>query len=297
MHASSMETVQRLLGRMHDLLLGPQRERLRVLDVGSMNVNGSYRHLLDDPRVEYIGADLESGPGVDVVLHDPYNLPFPDGSFDVILSGQMLEHCEQFWSAFAEMARVLAPDGVLLVVVPSAGPIHRYPVDCYRFYPDALYALARANGLIALDISLDERGPWNDLSGVFSRAPHVLADHPPLPPLSDPVNASEDPEEETHGGTLDYLDVLRTLHDAMGPSFYLEIGVHSGASLDLARCPAVGVDPHARVEAARHDHEVIALASDQPFANAGIAKSRVHIDMQMRGIVLARAGENLKIIE
>lgn len=35
------------------------------------------------------------------------------------------------------MARILEPGGTMLVVAPSAGIVHRYPFDCWRYYPDS----------------------------------------------------------------------------------------------------------------------------------------------------------------
>ena len=55
----------------------------------------------------------------------------------------MLEHCEFFWRAFEEVIRVVKDDGFVFLIAPSAGPEHRYPVDCYRFYADAYHALAK----------------------------------------------------------------------------------------------------------------------------------------------------------
>jgi hypothetical protein len=40
-----------------------------------------------------------------------------------------------------------------------------------------------------------------------------------------------------------YLRFLRGLHERLAPPTYLEIGVHGGRSLALARCPSVGIDP------------------------------------------------------
>ena len=45
--------------------------------------------------------------GVDIRLADPYRIPLPDASVDIVLSGQMLEHNEFFWLTFLEMSRVL----------------------------------------------------------------------------------------------------------------------------------------------------------------------------------------------
>ena len=110
---------------------------VRVLDVGGADVNGSYREVFCHPRYVYTVADLVAGPGVHLVLDDPYRLPLDDASIDIVLSGQMLEHCEFFWLTFAEMVRVLRPGGFIFLIAPSSGPEHAYPVDCYRFYPDA----------------------------------------------------------------------------------------------------------------------------------------------------------------
>ncbi len=169
MHPTSLEN----MGRCIERYVMPLRERkstIRVLDLGAADVNGSYRELFANVAgVSFMGADLTAGSGVDLVLADPYRIPMPDGFVDVVVSGQMLEHCEFFWLSFAEMVRVLSDDGVLVVIAPSGGPEHRFPVDCYRFYPDAFRALAKLAGCHVLDLWRDERGPWYDLVGVFSK--------------------------------------------------------------------------------------------------------------------------------
>lgn len=216
-----------------------------VLDVGGANVNGSYADLFNGPNLRYLGTDLQPGEGVDLVLEDPYRFPLPDASVDFVISGQMLEHCEFFWLAFAEMVRVLKPDGYLFLIAPSAGPIHRYPVDCYRFYPDAYRALAKHAGCHLVDLRHDERGPWNDLVGVFAKTAQPaqtpdLSSGPAPAPL---FEGSAAPEQERTAGARPYLDVLAALHEALAPAAYLEIGVRHGRSLALASGPALGVDP------------------------------------------------------
>lgn len=42
---------------------------------------------------------------------------------------------------------------------------------------------------------------------------------------------------------LSYLGCLRRVHQAVQPKSYFEIGIDTGASLNLAKCPSVGVDP------------------------------------------------------
>ena len=245
MHASSLENMDRCRARYlpADVLEG--RDEIVVLDVGGADVNGGYREVFADLRFRYLTVDLAEGAGVDIVLEDPYRLPLADGSVDIVLSGQMLEHCEFFWLAFADMMRVLKPDGYLFLIAPSAGPIHRYPVDCYRFYPDAYRALAKYANAHLLEVWLDERGPWRDLVGVFARQvpPSLPNATPPLrataPVLIPPGSA----EEEATRGEVPYMEVLGHLHDILQPALYLEIGVRHGRSLALAKGPAIGVDP------------------------------------------------------
>ena len=65
--------------------------------------------------------------------------------------------------------------------------------------------------------------------------------------LATPVQNSfppDVPEEVEHGaGTLDCYEFLVDLHKYVEPRFYTEIGVEYGASLKLAQCAALGIDP------------------------------------------------------
>jgi SAM-dependent methyltransferase len=239
MHASSIENMARCV----DFFMTPDDRT--VVDLGAMNVNGSYRELMPD-HVRYIGVDLEAGPGVDVVLEDVYSLPMADASVDVVLSGQMLEHCAHFWKVFSEIARVLKPEGKAFIIVPSSGPIHRYPVDCYRFYPDALEALADWSGLRVVQSWTDGRGPWRDLVGVFQKGGDlqpVAAPRARAVPANYRQTPHADPAAEECRGVVPYLDVLREIHRRRRPELYLEIGVRRGVSLALAEGRAIAIDP------------------------------------------------------
>ncbi len=284
MHASSIENMERCYRRYVAGEFINARSSLEVLDVGAADVNGSYRSIFSDPKIRYVGADMNAGEGVDVVLDDPYKLPFPAQSFDVVLSGQMLEHCEFFWESLKEMVRVLKPDGLLFLIAPSAGAIHRWPVDCYRFYPDAYAALAKYCGCTLVEVFHDQRGPWRDLVGVFSKRPDVHRNDPVLSPgpisLADstvPSGSAQTrplppsvPEEEVIGGIEHYRDVLARLHEVLKPDLYLEIGVRSGGSLRLAKGRAIGVDPDYRIRVKLPEQTTLyRMTSDDFFEKAG----------------------------
>lgn len=169
MHASSYQHMQRLVSTYLD-----RARPLAVIDIGSYDVNGSYRTLFDAPDWRYTGVDLEAGPGVDVVLSSPYRLPFPSRSVDVVISGQAFEHVEYFWMTWLEMIRVLKPGGLIFLIAPSRGPEHRYPQDCWRFYPDGYRALAKFGRCELVEVGTDWQphadpgsAPWGDTVGVF----------------------------------------------------------------------------------------------------------------------------------
>jgi SAM-dependent methyltransferase len=108
----------------------------RVLEVGSLDVNGSVKPLvMGFGPASYIGVDMREGPGVDRVV-DACELAatFGDESFDLVISTEMLEHVEHWRLAVNNMKRVLRPGGTLLITTRSEGfPLHEYPGDFWRF--------------------------------------------------------------------------------------------------------------------------------------------------------------------
>lgn len=144
-----------------------------VVEIGSQDVNGSLRTLCPD-QFKYTGVDFVAGKGVDLILDDPYKLPFESESVDVVLSSSCFEHSEMFWLLYIEIMRILKPTGIFYLNVPSNGELHRWPVDCWRFYPDsgrALITWAKRNGmnpqLLESYTSTQIGDQWNDFVAVF----------------------------------------------------------------------------------------------------------------------------------
>lgn len=103
--------------------VGTVRERFpgyftgrRVLDVGSLNINGTVRDLFAD--CEYVGADLEPGPGVDVVGQGQ-ELDYPDRHFDVSISCECFEHNPYWLETFVNMHRMTS--GLVVFTCASEG--------------------------------------------------------------------------------------------------------------------------------------------------------------------------------
>jgi SAM-dependent methyltransferase len=81
-------------------------------------------------------------------MSDQYSLPFPSGTFDVVVSGQVLEHVSKVWIWFAELGRVCKPNGYVVTVNPVSWPYHEAPLDCWRVFPDGMRALCDEAGLV-----------------------------------------------------------------------------------------------------------------------------------------------------
>jgi SAM-dependent methyltransferase len=119
--------------------------KCKVLDVGSCIVEDgsiSYRKL--NPDWEYVGCDIQAGENVNIVLTDPYNwTEIEDSEFDIVISGQVFEHIEFPWLTIKEIARVLRLGGFTCIIAPSSFPVHRHPVDTFRYNEDGMVALAK----------------------------------------------------------------------------------------------------------------------------------------------------------
>jgi SAM-dependent methyltransferase len=145
------------------------QEPLRILDVGSQDVNGSYRQIFSRPPWTYTGLDMTAGNNVDIVLRSPYVWnDVASGSADIVISGQAFEHIQYFWITMLEIARVLTAGGICCILAPSSGPEHRYPFDCWRFYPDGMISLAQ----FAQMETLEAVTQWDDLGDPESDSWH-----------------------------------------------------------------------------------------------------------------------------
>jgi predicted SAM-dependent methyltransferase len=124
---------------------GLDAEERRTLEMGSADVNGSVRKLFGS---QYVGIDVEDGPGVDIVA-SAHEVPFPDDSFDTVVSTEMLEHDPNPRQSIVEAARVLKPGGFFLVTARGNGYPHHYPPDYWRFTPEGMALLLKEAGFEA----------------------------------------------------------------------------------------------------------------------------------------------------
>lgn len=156
MHDASLSEMTRILDRWQG--------GAHLLDVGSYDVNGTYRPIVQRHGWAYTGLDLSAGPNVDVVAADPYHFPFADNAFDIVISGSTMEHVQAIWLWVPELVRVLRPGGMLAIITHTRWEYHRYPIDCWRIMKDGMEYLFDLTGkLESYDIRMYND---TDISGV-----------------------------------------------------------------------------------------------------------------------------------
>jgi len=130
-------------------------EGRKVLEVGSLDVNGSTRGIVEELKpASYIGVDIRPGKKVDKLCGaSELVVTFGSESFDVVVSTEMLEHAQDWRGAISNMKRVLAPGGLLIITTRSPGfPQHDHPGDYWRFTrQDALEIFSDMDELEVVD--------------------------------------------------------------------------------------------------------------------------------------------------
>ena len=92
-----------------------------------------YGTLLQRVCRQTTGVDVGCNPEADCIILPGEPLPFPDGSFDLVTSFQVLEHVRDYPQYLWESARVCRKGGILLLSVPSVWPFHPHPTDYRRW--------------------------------------------------------------------------------------------------------------------------------------------------------------------
>lgn len=93
---------------------------VKVLEVGSLNLNGTVRQSFEN--CEYIGLDLGEGSGVDIVC-EGQNYNAPDNHFDTTISCECFEHNPYWIETFKNMIRMTKSSGLVVMTCATTGRV------------------------------------------------------------------------------------------------------------------------------------------------------------------------------
>lgn len=125
------------------------RPNLKVLEIGPAGIPSAYSKIVNDPTLQWDTIDFESTTFIasntnklTYKINDPYSFPIPDNTYDIVLSGQVIEHVQEIWKWMDELKRITKPNGIIFTINPISWPYHEAPIDCWRIFPSGISALA-----------------------------------------------------------------------------------------------------------------------------------------------------------
>lgn len=92
--------------------------RKRVLEIGSLDINGTIRNFFTE--CDYTGLDIAEGKGVDVVC-EGQRFNAPDALFDVVISCEVMEHNPYWKETMNNMIRLTRPSGLVIMSCATLG--------------------------------------------------------------------------------------------------------------------------------------------------------------------------------
>lgn len=120
---------------------------MRVLEIGPDKFPSIYQTIINNSSIVWDTVDMYESPHLTYVAKEEYSYPIQDNYYDIIISGQVLEHVRKVWVWIKELARICKDGGVVIIINPVSWPYHAEPVDCFRVYPEGMRALYEEAGL------------------------------------------------------------------------------------------------------------------------------------------------------
>jgi SAM-dependent methyltransferase len=154
----------------HAFELARRGARVVALDQAAEEVVGTRDTLTAMVAAGEIAADRNLG----ALRGDVTRLPFASGSFDAVITSEMLEHIPDDTAALAELVRVLRPGGVFAVTVPT-----RWPEKINWMLSDDYHAPAAVGGHVRIYSAAELKAKLRAAGLEIAGSHHAHALHTP----------------------------------------------------------------------------------------------------------------------
>jgi SAM-dependent methyltransferase len=131
------------------------RPGMRVLEIGPDGVPSTYQAAVGRDSIRWDTLDMRDDPSLTYHALSEYEFPVESGSYDIVVSGQVIEHVRQVWTWVQELARVCKAGGFVVTVNPVSWPYHEAPIDCWRIFPEGMRTLYE-NARLRVELSCCE---------------------------------------------------------------------------------------------------------------------------------------------
>lgn len=132
------------------------KESLSILEFGSLDINGSVRSILQPISSQYIGVDLQDGPGVDVVASAT---TFASASmFHIVICCEVFEHTPEWREIIANAYRHMESGGIFIATMAGEGrrphsAIDELPIREWEYYANVgAWELKRALSIFSQSV-------------------------------------------------------------------------------------------------------------------------------------------------
>jgi len=140
---------------------------MRVLEIGPDKFPTTYQTIVGIDSIIWETLDIDNNPNLTYSFTDEYHYPIQDDQYDIILSGNVLEHVRKVWIWIKELSRICKKGGIIITINPVYIGYHPYPVDCWRAFPEGmntLYEEANIKVILSVFENLDVLYPRYTLS-------------------------------------------------------------------------------------------------------------------------------------
>jgi SAM-dependent methyltransferase len=124
--------------------------RQEVLEIGPDGFPSTYSRLCQNLPLVWHTLDLSANPNLTYPNSAAYSFAIPNESYDIVISGQVIEHVPKPWKWLREVARITRVGGLVITINPVSWVYHEAPIDCWRIYPEGMKALYEDASLTVL---------------------------------------------------------------------------------------------------------------------------------------------------